>query len=50
MTVTEHSYADCLLTVEGVNLALGGKPILRDVSLDVTDVRRPRQSSGEGSC
>ena len=47
MTTIDHSYAECLLKVEGVNLALSGKPILRDVSLDVKDVRRPGLQQGQ---
>ena len=47
MSVLEHSYGTPLLTVEGVNLDLGGKPILRDVALQVKDVVRPGLVQGQ---
>ena len=47
MSVLEHSYAGPLLKVEGVSLDLGGKPILRDVSLQVLDVVRPGVAQGQ---
>ena len=47
MSVLEHSYAEPLLTVEGVNLTLDGKLILRDVNLRVRDVVRPGMAQGQ---
>lgn len=47
MSVVEHSYADPLLKVEGVSLDLGGKPILREVNLQVRDVVRPGMAQGQ---
>jgi polar amino acid transport system ATP-binding protein/sulfate transport system ATP-binding protein len=42
-----YEYGSILLKVNGVSLALGGKPILRDVNLEVRDVRRPGHTTGQ---
>jgi NitT/TauT family transport system ATP-binding protein len=42
-----HEFGSTLLRVEGVNLALGGKQILRDVSMQIRDVRRPGVTTGQ---
>jgi polar amino acid transport system ATP-binding protein/sulfate transport system ATP-binding protein len=42
-----HEYGSILLKVNGVSLALGGKAILRDVNLEVRDVRRPGHTTGQ---
>ncbi len=47
MAPLEHSYAETLLEIEGVNLDLGGKPILRDVALQVRNVVRPGLEQGQ---
>jgi len=36
-----------LLKVSGVNLALGGRPILRDVNLEIKDIQRAGQTTGQ---
>lgn len=43
----EYTLSNPLLTVEGVNLTLGGKQILRDVNLQVRDIVRPGVSQGQ---
>lgn len=43
----EFEYGSTLLKVHNVSLALGGNPILRDVSLEVKDVRRPGVTTGQ---
>jgi NitT/TauT family transport system ATP-binding protein len=43
----EHEYGSTLLRVADVSLALGGKPILRDVKLEIRDVRRPGMTTGQ---
>ena len=40
-TVFEHSYGATVLKAEHVNKTLGGTFILRDVNLEIKDVRRP---------
>jgi polar amino acid transport system ATP-binding protein/sulfate transport system ATP-binding protein len=42
-----HEYGSTLLKVDSVSLALGGKQILRDVNLEVRDVRRPGHTTGQ---
>lgn len=43
----DHSYGATILKVENVSLALGGRPILRDVNLEIRDVRRPGMTVGQ---
>ena len=43
----QHSYGSTLLRVAGVSLRLGGRLILRDVDLEVKDVRRPGYTTGQ---
>ena len=45
--MADHEYGSVLLKVDGVSLALGGRPILRDVNLEVRDVRRPGHVTGQ---
>lgn len=45
--MAEYSLADTLLKIEGVNLTLGGKLILRDVNAEVKDVRREGMQQGQ---
>jgi NitT/TauT family transport system ATP-binding protein len=47
MTQIEHAFKECLLKVEGVSQTLGGKPILRDVQLEVKNVTRPGLQQGQ---
>ena len=47
MPALEHSYGGTLLKVDDVSLTLGGKPILRDVEIDIRDVRRPGMAQGQ---
>ena len=47
MTVLEHSWGETLLKVEGVSQKLGGKQILRGVSLEVKNVVRPGLQQGQ---
>ncbi|MBS1722671.1 MAG: ATP-binding cassette domain-containing protein [Armatimonadetes bacterium] len=42
-----YELAETLLSVQGVNLALGGKTILRDVSFDIKDIKRPDMQQGQ---
>lgn len=43
----EYEYGATLLKVEGVSQALGGNLILRDVNLEVKDIRRPGRVTGQ---
>jgi polar amino acid transport system ATP-binding protein/sulfate transport system ATP-binding protein len=43
----EHDFGSTLLKVANVSLALGGKTILRDVNLEIKDVRRPNLTTGQ---
>ncbi len=43
----DHSYGATILKVENVSLSLGGRPILRDVNLEIKDVRRPGMTVGQ---
>ncbi len=47
MNVLPHEYRETLLKIEGVNQVLGGKPILRDVNLQVRNVVRPNMEQGQ---
>lgn len=42
-----YEFTDTLLSIQGVNLTLGGKEILRDVNLDIKDIRRPDTKQGQ---
>src|SRR6059058_3617970 len=42
-----YEYRETLLSVEGVSLALGGRPVLRDVSLGVRNIVRPGRTQGQ---
>ena len=42
-----YAYKDTLVKVSGVNLALGGKQILRDVNLEIKDIVRPDMTQGQ---
>jgi NitT/TauT family transport system ATP-binding protein len=43
----EYEYGATLLKVEGVSQTLGGNVILRDVNLEVKDIRRPGRVTGQ---
>jgi ABC-type nitrate/sulfonate/bicarbonate transport system ATPase subunit len=43
----EYEYGATLLKVDGVSQALGGNMILRDVNLEVKDIRRPGRVTGQ---
>lgn len=43
----EYSYADTILKVSNVWVTLGGITILRDVNLEIKDVRRPGMTQGQ---
>jgi len=43
----EHDFGSTLLKVANVSLALGGRTILRDVNLEIKDVRRPNAVTGQ---
>lgn len=47
MTAVAHTFGSTLLKATDVSLALGGKQILRDVSLEIRDVRRPDHVTGQ---
>jgi polar amino acid transport system ATP-binding protein/sulfate transport system ATP-binding protein len=42
-----HEFGSTLLKVSNVSLALSGKQILRDVNLEIRDVRRPDATTGQ---
>lgn len=42
-----YEFTDTLLSIKNVSLALGGKQILRDVNLDIKDIRRPELKQGQ---
>jgi NitT/TauT family transport system ATP-binding protein len=43
----DYTHGETLLKAEGVNVTLGGCPILRDLNLEVKDVRRPGAVAGQ---
>ncbi len=43
----EHEFGSTLLKVSDVSLALAGRPILRDVNMEIRDVRRPGTTTGQ---
>ncbi len=43
----DHEHGSTLLKVNDVSLALGGRQILRDVNLEIRDVRRPGVTTGQ---
>lgn len=47
MTVFEHTFAKTLLKVSNVSVTLGGTPILRDVNLEIKDIKRPGMTQGQ---
>ena len=47
MAAVEHAFGSTLLKASGVSLSLGGKQILRDVNLEIKDVRRPGVTTGQ---
>src|SRR5262249_45356865 len=47
MTAAACEYTDVLLKVEGVSVTRGGVPILRDLDLEVRDLRRPGFTQGQ---
>lgn len=42
-----YEIGDCLLKAEHVHLDLGGKTILRDVNLEINDIKRPGLTQGQ---
>jgi NitT/TauT family transport system ATP-binding protein len=42
-----YEYGDTLLKADGVNLNLGGRQILRDVNLEIKDLKRPGLKQGQ---
>lgn len=44
---SEYKRTDRLLTVEGLNLDFGGKPILRNIHLSIDDIVRPNMAQGQ---
>ncbi len=47
MAPPDYEYGDSLLKVEGVHLTLGTNLILRDVNLEIKDLRRPGKVTGQ---
>jgi NitT/TauT family transport system ATP-binding protein len=47
MTMQGVSYGDAILRVEGVSQVLGGKQILRDLSLEIRDIHREGHEQGQ---
>jgi polar amino acid transport system ATP-binding protein/sulfate transport system ATP-binding protein len=45
--VLDHEYGATILKATGVNLTLSGTVILRDVNLEIKDVRRPDKIAGQ---
>ncbi len=45
--VVDHEYGDVILSVAGVSQKLGDNQILRDVSLEVKDLKRPGRTTGQ---
>jgi NitT/TauT family transport system ATP-binding protein len=43
----DHEYGDVILKIDSISLTLGGNLILRDVDLEVRDLRRPGVVSGQ---
>ena len=43
----EYTHGATLLKAENINVTLGGCPILKDLSLDVKDIRRPGAIAGQ---
>jgi polar amino acid transport system ATP-binding protein/sulfate transport system ATP-binding protein len=43
----EHELKETVLKVEGVNLELGGRPILRDVHAEIKNIHRPGMEQGQ---
>ena len=43
----DYSHGATLLKAEGVNVTLGGNPILRDLNLEIRDLRRPGAVAGQ---
>lgn len=46
-TTMAYEYRETLLKVEGVNLNLGGKSILRDLDLEIKNIHRPGLTQGQ---
>ena len=42
-----YEYKETLLKAEGIHLDLGGRPILRDVNIDLKDIHRPGIQQGQ---
>src|SRR5262249_29835916 len=47
MAAIEHEFGSTLLKVNDVSLSLGGKQILRDLNLEIRDIRRPGVTTGQ---
>jgi polar amino acid transport system ATP-binding protein/sulfate transport system ATP-binding protein len=47
MAKVPHEFGSTLLKVSNVSLTLGGKQVLRDVNLEIKDVRRPGTTTGQ---
>ena len=47
MAVHDYTHGATLLKAEGVNVTLGGCPILKDLNLEVKDIRRPGTVAGQ---
>ncbi len=41
MATHEYSHGATILKAENISVTLGGNPILRDVNLEIKDLRRP---------
>ena len=42
-----YTHGCCLLKAENINVTLGGNPILRDLNLEIKDIRRPDAIAGQ---
>jgi polar amino acid transport system ATP-binding protein/sulfate transport system ATP-binding protein len=45
--VFPHTHTDTLLKVENISMALGGKPVLRDLNLEIKNLVRPGLTQGQ---
>ncbi|MFL6197025.1 MAG: ABC transporter ATP-binding protein [Thermoanaerobaculia bacterium] len=47
MTTFAYEHKGVILKAEGIHVALGGVPILRDVNLEIRDIVRPETTAGQ---
>lgn len=47
MALHDYTHGATLLKAEGINVTLGGCPILRDLNMEIKDIRRPGAVAGQ---